>query len=259
LNKFRKVQKMLEFFRKILGKMPAPQDPAAVPDHVAGLPDVEGDDEFSWMFPPSTMVDPAAWDKYWRDQMEHDVAGFSDLFCDDGEIIDVMRANGLKKVLCLGNGTSQEPRALAWAGFDVTALDLSPFATQVASGAAPPEELLEQLIGGRSPGLQGELEFVVGDLRDVTCCPGPFDVVIDRRTLQLYPDVDRSSAMHAVANRLASPGIFFSQSHDGGWRPPAPRRHACESWFRDAGWQFWGGNNNTPLTGQVAWLFTTTG
>jgi hypothetical protein len=64
-------------------------------------------------------------------------------------------------------------------------------------------------------------------------------------------------AMQAVANRLASRGIFFSQSHDGGWKPPAPRRHALEPWFVAQGWEFW--RREVPLTGRVAWLFTTTG
>jgi SAM-dependent methyltransferase len=168
-----------------------------------------------------------------------------------------MRANGLKTVLCVGNGISQEPRALAWAGFDVTVLDLSPFATKVAAEVAPPDELLAQLVGGRSGGLNGQLEFVVGDLCDGACCPGPYDVVIDRKTIQLYPEPDRPSAIQAVASRLRSPGIFFSQSHDGGWKPPRPRTHALEPWFRAEGWPTW--RNDAQLNGRVAWLLTTTG
>jgi hypothetical protein len=44
-----------------------------------------------------------------------------------------MSASGLRTVLCAGNGISPEPRALAAAGFDVTALDFSPAATRLAS------------------------------------------------------------------------------------------------------------------------------
>lgn len=219
--------------------------------------DVQDEDDFRWMIPPTTLLDPAPWDQYWRDQLSYGVAGFVHLFCDDGYLVDVMRANGLKTVLCVGNGISQEPRALAWAGFDVTALDLSPFATRVASEAAPPDELLAKLIGGRSGNLKGHLQFVVGDLSDAACCPGPYDVVIDRLTLQLYPKADRPGAIKAVANRLGSPGIFFSQSHDGSWKPPRPRTHAVESWFRGEGWPIWQGD--AVLRGRVAWLLTTTG
>jgi len=217
----------------------------------------DSDEDCSWMLPPHTLVDPAPWDRYWHEQIAHGVAGFVHMFCDDGNLVDAMRANGLRTVLCVGNGISLEPHALAWAGFDVTALDLSPFAMEAAKGAAPPDEFLAGLVGGRSGGLNGHVELVVGDLCDGACCPGPYDVVIERMTLQLYPDEERPIAMKAVANRLASRGLFFSHCHDGGWRPPASPRHATESWFVAGGWKIWTGD--TVLTERVAWLFTTTG
>lgn len=218
---------------------------------------LEWDDDFSWLLPPPTLADPAPWDQYWRDQLSHGVAGFVHLFCDDGPLVDAMRLNGLKTVLCVGNGISQEPRALAWAGFDVTALDLSPFAAEVAREAAPPDEFLAELVGGREGGGNGHVQFVVGDLRDATCCPGPYDVVIDRKTLQLCSGKDRATTIRTVANRLGSPGIFFSQSHDGGWKPPEPPIHALEAWFRAEGWPTW--RPDAALEGRVAWLLTTTG
>ena len=243
--------------KRLFGRRPAAQQAV---DQTAELPvgmDVPSPDDFSWMLPPTTLKDAAAWDRYWHDQLDHGVAGFVHVFCDDGDLVDAMRSNSLKTILCIGNGISQEPRALAWAGFDATALDLSPFATEVARDVSPPAEFLAHLVGERSGGLNGHLEFVVGDLCDASCCPGPYDVVIDRRTLQLYPEADRPAAMRAVANRLASPGIFFSQSHDGGWKPPAPPRHEAEPWFVAEGWRFWRGD--VPLKERVAWLFTTTG
>src|SRR5262245_53084278 len=87
--------------------------------------------------------------------------------------------------LCVGNGIPQEPRALAWAGFDVTALDLSPFVTEMASRAGPPSEYLARLVGHRSSAPDGQLRFVIGDLYDPGRGSGPFDVVSERRTLQL--------------------------------------------------------------------------
>ena len=74
------------------------------------------------------------------------------------------------------------------------------------------------------------MHFAVADLSDSTMCPGPFDVVIERRTLQLFVP-NHGKAVQAVANRLEPRGIFFSHAHDGAWRPPAARRHACEDWF----------------------------
>ena len=176
------------------------------------------DDEFGWLMPPTTLVDPGAWDTYWRDQLTHRVAGLVDMFCDDGELVDAMHANGFQTVLCVGNGISQEPRALASAGFDVTALDLSPFASAMAQQATPPPEYLARLIGERPQRTGGRVMFVVGDLCDSTVCAGPFDVVIERRTLQLYPSAQQGSALQAVANRLGSRGILFSHSHDRKFR-----------------------------------------
>jgi len=214
-------------------------------------------EQLNWMFPPRTVTDPAAWDQYWHDHISHGFDGGVHMFVDDGELVDAMRANELKTVLCVGNGISLEPRALAWAGFDVTSLDISPLAAKVAREGTPPEDLLKGLLGGRSGGLNGRLDFVVGDLCDPALCPGPYDVVIDRKTLQLWPDAERPVALQAVANRLASRGIFFSHAHDGRWKPPAPRRHALEPWFVAQGWEFW--RREVALTGRVAWLFTTTG
>ncbi len=118
----------------------------------------------------------------------NDARDFVHLFSDDGELVDTTRSSALYTVLCVGNGISQEPRALAWAGFDVTALDLSPYATKVASEVVPPPEFLAQLVGGRSGGLNGNLKFVVGNLCDLACCPGPYDVIIELLTLQLYSE-----------------------------------------------------------------------
>jgi SAM-dependent methyltransferase len=213
--------------------------------------------DFSWMYPPATLVDPQPWDQFWRDRLANGMAGAVHMFCDDGPLIDAMRANGLKTVLCVGNGISQEPRALARAGFEVTALDLSPFATEVAQRAELPDDLLAYIVDGRPLDTKGHVEFVVGDLCDPGCCPGPYDVVIERKTLQLYPPDHRSEAFAAVANRLASRGIFFSHCHNGGWRRGEPRIHTNESWFTGEGWDRW--RAGTPLQGRVAWLFLSTG
>lgn len=213
-------------------------------------------DDFRWLFPPDTMESPDAWDGYWEDQLSHGAAFFH-IFVHDEELVDVMRASGLRTVLCVGAGMSAEPHALAWAGFDVTALDLSPFAMEVAGSVSPSDEVLASLVGDRPGGPSGRLEFVVGDLCDPACCPGPYDVVIERRTLQLYSGSQFPVAMQAVASRVATPGIFFSHSHDNRWKPPAKRRNPPGEWFVAEGWRLWKGKG--PLTDRVAWVLTTTG
>jgi hypothetical protein len=247
---------MRDFLKKLFSRTPPQQLGLEVgPRHASTR--VRAADDRSWLEPPISLVDPVPWDIFWYEHLVHGVGDFVHLFCDDGELVDAMRANGLNTVLCVGNGISQEPRALAWAGFDVTALDLSPYATQVASEVSPPTELLDQLVSGRSGGRNGNLKFVAGNLCDAECCPGPYDVIIERLTLQLYSLEYQARALQTVANRLASPGIFFSQSHNGGWKPPAPPIHANEWWFRAEGWPIW--PIDGPLTTRVAWLLTSTG
>lgn len=214
--------------------------------------------DLAWTLPPDTMVDPSAWDRYWQAQLEHGMAGFVHLFCDDKRLVDHMRANGLRTILCIGNGISQEPRALAWAGFDVTALDLSPLATTVAQTAKPSDRLFGDLVGEDSSAAGGRVTFVTGDVCDTTCCPGPYDVIIERLTLQLYLlHGNYASALEAAAGRLSTKGIFFSQFHQampkGGTKPV----HPAESWFTERGWLH--AEPGVAITGRVAWLFRTTG
>jgi hypothetical protein len=231
--------------------------PAFLSKLIAALTHRSRRDDFSWMLPPPTMVEPEPWDAFWRLRLANRMADSVHMFCDDGDLIDAMRANGLRTVLCVGNGISLEPRALAWAGFEVTVLDLSPFALEVVQRATLPENLLHYIVGERPAGSNGRVQFVVGDLCDPACCPGPYDVVIERKTLQLYPPEQRAAALHAVAHRLGSRGVFFSHSHNGRWKHSEPRIHAHEDWFTSERWPRWQGK--TPLHGRVAWLFMSTG
>src|SRR3954471_3013221 len=68
-------------------------------------------EDLSWMFPPNTVSDPAAWDQYWTDQINYGVAGYVHMFVHDGQLVDAMVANGIRTVLCVGNGISHEARA----------------------------------------------------------------------------------------------------------------------------------------------------
>ena len=61
------------------------------------------------MMPPKTVVDAAAWDQWWRDQVEYGLVGFIHMFVNDGQLVDAMRANGFRTVLCVGNGLTGTP------------------------------------------------------------------------------------------------------------------------------------------------------
>jgi hypothetical protein len=135
-------------------------------------------------------------------------------------------------------------------------LDLSPFAVDMAVKGAPSPRYLERIVEGRPMRPGRRVDFVVGDLYDGTVCPGPYDVVIECRTLQLFVR-DGGQALQVVANRLSARAIFFSHAHDGGWRPPAPRKHLYEDWFSAQQWPRW--SEDRPITQRVAWLSLSTG
>lgn len=176
-------------------------------------------------------------------------------------LVTVMSEQGLRTILCVGNGISQEPRALAAAGFDVTSLDLSSVAVSYAKAHDVDVSVLGRYCRPTLHRPGGRVEFEVGDLLDGTVCPGPFDVVIERRTVQWFAEHERASALSAIASRLNTIGIFVSQCLDDpfpselGW---AQHRsglfHASECWFREQGWLTCDDVASPPGAGRVAWL-----
>jgi Methyltransferase domain len=227
-----------------------PDPPDDLDEIIAGM---------NWLNLPANLLDSAAWDQYWIGHIEH---GFGpqiiDMFLDDSMLVKVMKDEGMKRVLCAGNGISQEPKILAAAGMDVVALDISPQAADIAKNFQIPIGAISQYYG---PGFErpgGKLEFVTGNILDPTICPGPFDVIIERSTVQNYCSNDIGSVMNSLAQRLSKNGLFLSHCHNGAWRPPAKRVHLFESWFQNAGWTIWNGAGPKP-PGRVAWLSLSTG
>jgi len=181
------------------------------------------------------------------------------MFCHDAPLTQCLIERGARTVLCAGNGMSQEPRALAAAGFEVTAMDLSPTAVHLAeTWRFDPKELdrfctAEQ----RAPG--GSAKFVIGDILDRSVCPGPCDAIIERRTLQLFPEQERGAALDVLASRLQPQGLFLSHCHDGGWKPPDKPVHQVERFFRDRGWFISSWCDSLNHDGRMAWLEMSTG
>jgi hypothetical protein len=217
---------------------------------------------------PMEMKDAGFWDKWWRDRLS---TRTSDMFPDHGHeeplvryrgsIATVMAEYGLRTVLCAGNGVSQEPRTLAGAGFDVTALDISPVAVSCAEAFHYDSHALGNYYSSPIHRPGGRVEFVVGDLLDIRVCPGPFDVVIERKTVQWFAEHERAAALSALSARLSEVGIFLSLCLDDafplelGWsQHESGFFHASESWFREHGWTIWDGVPNSTLAGRVAWL-----
>jgi len=179
----------------------------------------------------------------------------------DNLLVHVMREHGLRTILCAGNGISQEPRALAGAGFDVTALDISPVSVRFAETASVDPRPLGRLCSPRLHRPGGRVSFIVGDLLDAAVCPGPFDVVVERCTDQVFAEHDRGAALSALSRRRGEVGIFLSLCLDDpfpcdlGWSQHSSGLfHASEAWFREHGRLIWDGLPPSALAGRVAWL-----
>ena len=223
-------------------------------------------------------MDARFWDEWWRHRLAEacstrflfpgfpspigwDPRSLYKLVNRDDLLATVMSEQGLRTILCVGNGISQEPRALAAAGFDVTSLDISSVAVSYAKAY---DVDVGRLGSYCSPALHrpgGRVQFVVGDLLDRTLCPGPFDVVIERRTVQWFAEHERAAALSAIASRLNRIGIFVSHCLDDlfpselGWsQHRSGLFHASESWFREQGWVTCDDVASPPRAGRVAWL-----
>jgi len=210
--------------------------------------------------PPSDLRSGAAWDGYWGRQIAFGLGPpLFDMMVNNHDLVILMRKEGFRTVLLVGNGISLEPRALATAGFEVVALDISPRALQIAQDFPLGDDYLASLIGPRAARAGGRVEFVVGDVLDPTVCGGPFDVIVERRTAQNYPDETRGAFLAALVARLSGQGILVSHCHDAAWRPGRERRHVTGEWFRARGWPILGGAPDRKPPGQVAWLVSSTG
>jgi hypothetical protein len=216
------------------------------------------DDDMDWLFPPCDVRDHVVWDHYWQDQIAHGLSPpLFDMFCDDAPLIQCLIKRRAKTLLCAGNGISQEPRALAAAGFEVIAMDLSPAAVHLADIWQFSSKELDRFCTKEQRAQGGTVKFAVGDILDRSVCPGPFDAIIERRTLQLFREEERNLAVDALASRLQANGLFLSHCHDGTWKPPNEPVHQVEQVFRDRGWSVtW---KSPDYTGRVVWLQMSTG
>jgi hypothetical protein len=168
--------------------------------------------------------------------------GFSDRMSSDIQLPVLLASRGVRSILCAGNGLSSEPISLALMGFEVTALDISAVPAQAfANALRDPGHAFRQIPGfdfhdgilrftgtgpidpelcpyiHRSddypPRRGGLLRFTTGDLTDSGVCPGPYDVVIQRRTLQLFPKDEQFTALERLVARLGTPGTLVTHRH----------------------------------------------
>lgn len=221
---------------------------------------VDPDDDMAWFFPPRDVRSAEPWDRFWSAQVEHGIGPqLHDMFCDDNALLDAMELRGLTTVLCVGSGISHEPHALAAAGLDVIALDISPFAMRFASALSLNATGVGRFFDSRRTRRGGSVKFAVGDLLDSTVCPGPFDVIIERKTLQLFPEHERAVALGALVARLSPNGILLTHCHDGSWKPPEPRTHVIEPLLGPSGFRIVRHGSAVPDEGRAAFVVLSTG
>jgi len=266
-----------------------------MPDEEAErLDEIDSPDDLDWLRPPKNVLDAGAWDRYWKNQVDHKVAGFYDMFLEDESLARLMIALGMQTVLCAGNGLSIEPHVLAYAGFKVTAADLSVWASQCGQHWRPQSKFLKDHLYGSislrpfwlSPSYAvrklrwlirdinkhllnpvkckgGTLKFLTGDLLNPEFCPGPFDTVIERCTAQLYSGAERNRILERLTARLAPQGVFVSHCHMGWWRPGEPRTHLFKQWFQENGFTIIHPGSNYAVvpkkSGRIAVLSISTG
>lgn len=282
-----------DLFRRIV--QPAPTPPAP-PDNRKKERELAAEwleaMEAGKLHPPADVHDADAWDTYWTNHLKVGPMeqGFADMMSSDDGLVGLLITRGAHSILCAGNGLSLEALSLALHGFQVTALDISRVAGAtlqeslrdhehpmlqlpgfrvtnnglVFEDAGPiPVELAPQIHRTDAHPLKsgGLLTFVSGDLTAPEVCPGPFDVVIERRTVQLFPEEEQEPALDRLAARLAERGTLVSHIHDGCGGPDDHRPHHAHEWAKARGFAI--GDEADPETvrsaPRLAWLDLSTG
>lgn len=137
----------------------------------------------------------------------------------DASWLDTFEERGYRSMLFVGNGMAQEPQYFAFAGFQATAMDISPSVTSLASTTrwqaralldafgVPPGE--ERAFMREIHRLGGSANYEQGDLFNERDCAGPFDVIVIRRTLHLFDGPRLSEAIRKLKQRLAPRGTLL--------------------------------------------------
>jgi len=232
-----------------------PPDSSAAEDFSRTLANVRTED----LHPPRDVHASGPWDEYWRRQHDSGLWVFHEVFVDDRDLLRVIEARGFQSVLCVGSGLALEPHALAAAGLRVTMLDISRDVVAAMSATTFPPDAFSRILDASQLRAGGSLECVAGDLTDPAVCVGPYDVVIERKTLQLFPETERGAALAAVAARMNPNGILFTHAHNSRGGPGRPRNHFVEPFLEQCGFTKRGFEASKSATGRTAITFLSTG
>jgi hypothetical protein len=159
---------------------------------------------------------------------------------------------------CVGSGLSPEPWALAAAGFDVTAVDLSPLALHLVQGAQPQPDDLSRLIAGREfkPGGRTTLSLATYETaRSVPVRLMSMSLSSGGCCSCFRKNNWRWRQRPSFSDRLRAASASVIVTTDGG--DPAEPATAARDWFRRQRWPALIGQ--TLVVDRVAWLYTSTG
>jgi hypothetical protein len=167
---------------------------------------------------PGDINSAKEWDLYWLCRRDMPSPGELQTRC-DREWLRVFRERGYRSILFAANGLSQEPQFFAYAGFQTVALELSEVATELARTARWKEQTLLRSFGVSSLEKEsflrdmvcfgGSASYEAGSLFAEDVCEGPFDVIIVRRTLQLFSSARLRLALQALRKRLSDTGTLI--------------------------------------------------
>ena len=138
------------------------------------------------------------------------------------EFVPTWINNEIKTILLAGNGVSQHPKLLQYSGFDVTAIDISPYATSFASDyvfnnyeystyytilvGSDKNKKVTLTFPKRSG---GALEFITGDfISDDILIDKRFDVIMCFKTLQYYSGTLLAKACERLVSLLSQNGFL---------------------------------------------------
>lgn len=179
--------------------------------------------------------DADGWNLFWKYIISNNQFYYNDFFCsmfsDYHKLVPLFKKHGYKTILCAGNGISLEPYFFANEEFSVTALDISSEANKfLANFPLNPSDLRgfyqENYPGNKEPAgnfYQEEIskiksvKLVTGDIFNSDCCPGPFDVIITRKTLQCFwgkSGEKTFEGMQALLARLSPHGLLYVHTHN---------------------------------------------
>lgn len=193
-----------------------------------------------WYPVPYDPSDIEGWNFFWRKLISSDGNNYGsydllyDILEESDRLIPELQKRGCKTILCAGNGIAMEPYMLAYLGFSVTALDISSQATKYLANFPITPQYVKNFCyfiseKGRESSpiefsdrelkkIKSSVKFVTGDIFKPRYCPGPFDAIITRRTLQCFWKESGGEktfqGIQALLDRLSPTGLLYFHGHN---------------------------------------------